>query len=531
MKTIIIDNIRVPVEKAFKEGLDNSILSAVRVRLGTADFEYEGLYKKALDARRKGRISHVISARIGLDDSFVTGGIKNLREIKEYENIPLPSGDKKIKNPPVVVGSGPCGLFCAYILASEGYEPVIIERGEDIDSRKEAVRHFWKSGVLDTESNVQFGEGGAGTFSDGKLVTRINDRRCDFVINKLIDNGAPRDIGYEARPHIGTDALGPVIRSIRNEIIRLGGRFLFKSKVTGIDAGDSIRSVRINDEYDIPADILVIAIGHSARDTYEMLFEKGLAMEAKSFSAGVRIEHLQSDVNYSQWGKQGKYISKAADYSLSKRFVDRAAYTFCMCPGGVVVNASSENEALTVNGMSYNLRNGKNANSAWVAEVKPTDLGSSHPLGGIKFQREIEKAAFTAGGGNYMAPVQLLGDFIDNRSSSGLGKIKPAFTGRTNFSNINDILPEFIAGTLKSSLESFKNKLTCFFDKDAVLTGCETRTSAPVRILRDQLYESISVKGIYPAGEGAGYAGGIMSASVDGIKVAESIIKLYNYSG
>ncbi len=530
MITLIIDNIRVPVETAFKEGLDNSIMSAVRMRLGTADFEYRGLFHKSIDARRKGRINHVLSARIGIDDTFNTDNVENARVFFNDAPVTLAQGNIKIENPPVVVGSGPCGLFCAYILASNGYDPIIIERGEDIDARKESVRGFWKTGVLDPDSNVQFGEGGAGTFSDGKLVTRINDKRCDMVIKAFLSNGAPKEIGYEARPHIGTDALVPVIKSIRREIEKLGGRFIFRAKLTDISANGSIQSVRVNDEYDIAANVIVLAIGHSARDTFGMLFDKGLEMEAKPFSAGVRIEHLQKDVNFAQWGNQGRFILSAADYSLSSRISGRAAYTFCMCPGGVVVNASSEKDALTINGMSYNARNGKNANSAWVAEIRPGDLAAKHPLSGITFQREIEKAAFLAGG-NFNAPVQLLGDFINDRTSTKFGKIKPSYTGETIFHDINSIIPAFICNTLKTSLTGFGRKLNCFPDPEAVLTGCETRTSSPVRILRNEEHQSLSMKGVYPAGEGAGYAGGIMSAAVDGIKVAESIIKLYNYIG
>jgi len=531
MKTIIMDNIRVSVEAAFKEGLDNAIISAVKMRLGTADFEYRGLFHKSIDARRKGRINYVLSARIGLDGAIGTEAIKNIRMYKSDKVMALEHGNIEMRNPPVITGSGPCGLFCALTLALNGYNPIIIERGEDIDSRRDSVRGFWKNGGLDPESNVQFGEGGAGTFSDGKLVTRINDNRCDRVIKSFLRNGAPPEIEYEARPHIGTDALVPVIRSIRKEIENHGGRFLFKAKLTDINTNGRIKSITVNEEYDIPADVLVLAIGHSARDTYRMLFDKGFAMVAKPFSAGVRIEHLQKDVDFAQWGKQGRFIETAADYSLSSRMDGRAAYTFCMCPGGVVLNASSENDALNVNGMSYNSRNGKNANSAWVAEVKPGDLGTGHPLGGIAFQREIEKAAYMAGGSNFNAPVQLLGDFINKRKSISFGKIKPSYTGETLFADINSLLPGFVSNALKTSLADFGNKLNCFTDSESILTGCETRTSAPLRILRNDENESNSIKGVYPAGEGAGYAGGIMSSAVDGIKVAESIIKLYNYPG
>ena len=531
MKTIILDNIRIPVEKAFRDGLDTSILSAARQRLGTADFEYDGLFHKSIDARRKGKINHVLSVKIKVDDSFDSNGIKNSRILKKKDTLRIKNGDAWLNHPPVIAGSGPCGLMCAYTLSIYGFSPIVLERGRDIDRRYEDVRKFWKTGLLDINSNVQFGEGGAGTFSDGKLVTRINDHRCSDVIDLFLKHGAPLTIRYEAKPHIGTDALRPVIKGIREEIISLGGRFLYESELTGINFDGGVKSVTVNNEYELPADIVVLAIGHSARDTYEMLFDSGFAMEPKPFSAGVRIEHLQDDVNHSQWGNQARFIDSAAEYSLSRRAGSRAAYTFCMCPGGVVVNASSEEKSLTINGMSYHERRGRNANSAWVAEVKPSDLGSGHPLGGLAFQREIEKQAYYAGGGGFRAPVQLLGDFLKGLKSSAFGRVRSSFTGATSFCDLNSVLPGFITAALKDSAMDFGKRLSCFQDHDAVLTGCETRTSAPLRILRNKEFESLSVKGVYPAGEGAGYAGGIMSAAVDGIKVAETIIKLYNYSG
>lgn len=530
MKIIILDNIRVPVQKGFGRGLDNSIMSVARQRLGTTDFEYMGISHKSIDARHKNKINYVISARIKIDDSFIIDEIKGckLHEIKEREQIP--SGDIRLKNPPVIAGSGPSGLFCAYLLALQGFEPIVLERGDDIDTRKKKVKKLWTQGEIDPESNVQFGEGGAGTFSDGKLVTRINDPRCGFIIDVFLKHRAPSEIAYEAKPHIGTDVLAPMIKSIREEIKGLGGKFIFNAKLTDIDMDSKLKSVRVNDEYDIDTDLLILAIGHSARDTYEMLHERGVLLEQKPFSAGVRIEHLQYDVNSSQWGKMAGVIKTSAEYAMHTRINNRAAYTFCMCPGGVVVNASSEDGGLTVNGMSYNARNGRNANSAWVTEVWPDDLGSKHPLAGIAFQREIEKKSFLAGGGKYGAPVQKLGDFINGDVTDKFGGVKPSYTGETQFADLNKVLPDFISETLKSSLKVFGRKLEFFRDPYALLTGCETRTSSPIRIKRTPEHESVTHKGIYPAGEGAGYAGGIMSAAVDGMKVAESIIKLYNYS-
>ncbi|MFO7612167.1 MAG: NAD(P)-binding protein, partial [Clostridia bacterium] len=520
MKTIIIRGIAVPVEKAFRDGLDYSVESFVRDRLGTSEFEYAGLCGKSIDARRKTNIKYVVSAKARVDDGFDAVG-RGFVVLQKPARDVLIKGGKTLVNPPVIAGSGPCGLFCAYLLARNGFSPLVIERGEAIDERKKSVRDFWKTGNLDPESNVQFGEGGAGTFSDGKLVTRINDPRCSLIEEILMENGAPASISYEAKPHIGTDILSNVIKNIRDEIISLGGKFQYDSRLSGVKVRDGVlKAVEVNDEYEIRTDVLVLAVGHSARDTYRMLLDAGVEMEQKPFSAGLRIEHLQTDVNYSQWGEQSKYMDEAAEYSLNQRTGNRTAYTFCMCPGGVVVNASSEQGFLSINGMSYSKRKGRNANSAWVAEVRPSDLGSSDPMAGVEFQRRMEEAAYIAGGGGFTAPVQLLGDFIKGRTGSRLGRVRPAFTGRTAFAELGGVLPEFISGSLRMSLGGFAGKLPFFIDEEAVLTGCETRTSSPLRIKRNEDFISVSHNGVYPAGEGAGYSGGIMSSAADGLKVA-----------
>ncbi|MBN2558314.1 MAG: hypothetical protein JXB33_06140 [Clostridia bacterium] len=531
MKTILIKGIAVPVEKAFREGLDNSVESFVRRRLGTSDFEYAGLYGKSIDARRKSNIKYMVSAKVRIGDAFDAAG-RGFAVLEKPVRDVMAGGGRMLANPPVIAGSGPCGLFCAYLLAQYGFSPLVIERGKAIDDRKKSVRDFWKTGNLDPESNVQFGEGGAGTFSDGKLVTRINDPRCLLIEEILMKHGAPASISYDAKPHIGTDILSNVIKNIRNEILSLGGRFQYDSRMSGIKVQNGmLQAVLVNDEYEIGTDVLVLAIGHSARDTYRMLLDAGVGMEQKPFSAGLRIEHLQADVNYSQWGEQSKYIEEAAGYSLNQRTGDRTTYTFCMCPGGVVVNASSEQGYLSINGMSYSNRRGRNANSAWVAEVRPCDLGSSDPMAGVEFQRRMEEAAFKAGGGGFTAPVQLLGDFIKGGTGSHFGRVRPAFTGRTAFAELGGILPGFIAESLRMSLDGFARRLPFFIDNEAVLTGSETRTSSPLRIRRNTDCISVTHNGIYPAGEGAGYSGGIMSSAVDGLKVAESIIKMYNYRG
>ncbi len=530
MKTVIVQNIRISAEEAHKTGLEQCIKKALDDKLGTKNFNYKGLHTKSLDARRKGRLCHVVSARVEVDDSYpVTQNDLSLYVETKYEK--MSCGERVLKKRPVIAGSGPCGLFCAYLLAIHGFRPLVLERGRNIERRRLDVAKLWNKGDLDENSNAQFGEGGAGTFSDGKLVTRINDPRCGFVTDVLMENGAPEDIAYEARPHIGTDLLQGVVGSIRDKIKLMGGEFLYETKLSGIQCGaDGIKSVYADDTT-IETDILVLAIGHSARDTYGMLYKNGVDFIQKPFSAGVRIEHLQKRVDEARLGRQSVFVEEPAEYMLSARPGGRGVYTFCMCPGGTVINAASEKNGLVVNGMSNRARSGLNANSAWVAEVKPSDFGSSHPLAGIDFQVKMENDAYNAGGGGFKAPVQMLGDFLLERRSGAFKSVHPSYTGMTSFADINGILPVFIRDSLKAALPAFANKLKFFDDKDAVLTGSETRTSAPVRMTRNENFESTSIKGIYPAGEGAGYAGGIMSSAVDGLRVAESIIKLYNYRG
>ena len=525
-----IRNISISVEQAFHEGLEESLAKSISGFLGSKEFKLKGILRKSIDARHRSRVSYNISALVSVDGHLNTGG--NIFPYKEYEYKLQEQGTEELHERPVIIGSGPCGLFCAYILAVHGFKPMVIERGSVIQERRKKVRAFWSGLELDEETNVQFGEGGAGTFSDGKLVTRINDPRSRFVLLKMTEAGADRRILYESKPHIGTDRLIGVIENIRNEIIGLGGTFLFDTKVTDISTKNGkIKSIKINDSDDISAQVVIAAIGHSSRDTYGMLFKNEIAMEQKQFSAGLRIEHLQKVVDETQWGRDRKYLSEAAEYSANCKMPERNAYTFCMCPGGVVVNAASEKGMLTVNGMSYSGRDGINSNSAWVAEVKAGDFPSSHPLAGIELQRQMEAMAFSAAGRSGIAPVQKLADFIEGRKSLNFGRIKPSFTGDTVFSDLNGVLPVYLSKALKGSLRSFSSRLPFFNDPDAVLTGTETRTSSPVRIIRDENMQSPGITGLYPAGEGAGYAGGIMSAAVDGIKVAEEIVKRYNYLG
>jgi len=434
-----------------------------------------------------------------------------------------------MKHRPIVVGMGPAGLFAGLILAQNGYKPLIIERGESVDKRSKTVDNFWKGAPLNVESNVQFGEGGAGTFSDGKLTTRIKDRRCDLVVKAFIDNGAPEEIRYLGKPHIGTDILKDVVVNIRKKIIENGGEVRFNSKLQDIIARDGeIEAVVANGEK-IPCDNLILAIGHSSRDTYEMLFKNKIFMEPKAFAIGVRIEHSQDMINESQYGKFKNHPKlKAADYTLTHNTESgRGVYSFCMCPGGVVVAAASEENRLVTNGMSYYKRDRDNANAAMVVTVGPKDFGGDAPLSGMEFQRNYEALAYKVGGGNYHAPVQLLGDFMKDVPSTKLGAIKPSYEPGYSFKNLKDCLPSQVIGALKEGITVFDKKIKGYGDYDAIMTGIETRTSAPVKITRTETLESISIKGLYPCGEGAGFAGGIMSAAVDGIKCAEAIMKKF----
>jgi len=529
MKSILINSIKVPVEEAYHKGLENCVRDNLQHVLKSDNYKYVGLHRKSIDARRKKNIYYNISAEVEVEDSFNVENIINAKEYEIYTPNKLVIGKKKMESNVVIVGAGPCGLFTALLLAQYGYNPIVIERGSDIDIREQKVKDFWKNNILDVNNNVQFGEGGSGTFSDGKLVTRVKDIRARYVIDTFHKFGAKDSIKYEAKPHIGTDQLKTIIKNIRNEIISNGGTFLFDTHMTNlIIKNNKIKAITVNNKENIDCDILVLAIGHSARDTYELLYDRGVSMIQKSFSMGLRIEHLNSDINYAQFGKSYRFINESAEYYLSGKINNRSAYTFCMCPGGVVVNAASEEQAVTTNGMSFSKRDGINSNSAWVVNVNTSDFKDKHPLSGIEFQRNLERKTYIAGGSNYNLPIQTMKDFLNDEKTTSLRRIKPSTTSGYEFSNLNDILPNFIKDTLKGTLKGFDNKLRGFANENAILTGCETRTSSPVRIVRDENLTSINIQGIYPGGEGAGYAGGITSAAIDGLKLAEKIIETYN---
>ena len=495
----------------------------------TAIIKYAYL-KKSIDARKKDNVLYNFSVCVEVngDEDKIISKNKKIKKYIKPQRLQVEKLQNALNNPPVVCGSGPAGLFCAYILAKAGLNPVLIERGADADTRKQAIDNFIKTGVLNESTNVQFGEGGAGTFSDGKLNTNIRDFRCREVLEVFCECGAPQEILYNVKPHLGTDNLINIVKNLRNKIIELGGKVCFNTTLTDIIYKDNMLTGVVVEEngntFEIATNHLVLATGHSARDIFEMLKKHSVNMEKKPFSVGVRIEHKQEDINKSQYGEFYKYLP-SADYKLAVHLNNqRSVYTFCMCPGGEVVPATSQKEHLVVNGMSAFKRDKENANSALLVNVEPTDFPENDILAGVDFQQKYEHLAFILGGSNYKAPAQLVGDFLKDKPSEKQGEITPSYPLGVTWCEIKNCLPQFVSDSLKQALPLFNNKIKGFSKYDAVLTGVETRSSSPIRVLRDESLQS-SIKGIYPCGEGAGYAGGIMSAGVDGIKVAMAIIE------
>ena len=487
--------------------------------------------KQSLDARKKPELfySYTVELEVAEEENVVHKA-KNPQAVICTETryqFPEP-GEGKLSRPPVIIGTGPAGLFCGLLLARHGYRPVLLERGEDVDTRRKKVDCFWETGVLDGRSNVQFGEGGAGTFSDGKLNTMVKDplKRSQLVQEIFCEFGADPSVLYENKPHIGTDVLASVVKNMRQEIVRLGGEVRFGCQVTDIlvERG-SICGVVTEDGTAVPAQAVILAIGHSARDTFEMLLDRGVPMDKKAFAVGLRIQHPQALIDLSQYGTKDAGELGAASYKLTRQTGSgRGVYSFCMCPGGYVVDASSEQGRLAVNGMSYHARGGKNANSALIVTVTPEDFPDDTPLGGVMFQRRLEEQAFRAAGGKI--PIQLYGDFKENRRSGQLGGVEPQMCGQWDFADVRGIMPESLNLPLIEAMEGFGGMIRGFDRHDALLAGIESRTSSPVRIWRNENFES-SLSGLYPCGEGAGYAGGITSAAMDGIKVAEAIARAF----
>ncbi len=480
--------------------------------------------KKSIDARNKNNVHFVYSvdceAQTAVQD-------KDIEKINPVETLRF--NLKKTTHRPIVVGSGPAGMFAGLALAEAGLKPIILERGADVDTRRQDVAAFWHTGNLNPDSNVQFGEGGAGTFSDGKLMTGIKkDKFTSKVLHELASAGAPPEILYLAKPHIGTDKLVQVVRNIRRKIIELGGEYCFNSKLDDlIIKDDKLTAIKVRtsaEVYELEADCVFLAIGHSARDTFEMLHKCGVNMEQKPFSVGVRIEHRQSLINKAQYGKAANspYLG-AADYKMAVHLpTGRSVYTFCMCPGGVVVAAASEIGGVVTNGMSEFARSAENANAALLVGVSAKDFGSDDPLAGMYFQRRLEQSAYIAGDKTYRAPAQLVGDFLKKRKSTKFGEVCPSYQPQVVLGDLSHVLPSEIADSLRCGIAQMANKLRGFDSYDAVLTGVESRSSSPVRIVRDETMQS-NIKGLYPCGEGAGYAGGITSAATDGLKAVYAL--------
>ena len=475
--------------------------------------------KKSIDARDKDNIYYNYTFDLVCESEY---DIKNCIHIDEPVNEEI-QVKRKSKDRPIIIGSGPAGLFCALTFINNGIKPIIFEQGDKVDERVSKVDNFKNNRVLDIHSNVQFGEGGAGTFSDGKLTTGINSSYCNQVLELFYKFGAPKEILYLNKPHIGTDNLVKIVKNIRNYIESLGGEYHFNEEITDFII-DNNRVVGVVGKEKYYSDTVVLAIGHSARKTFKKLYDLNVLMEKKPFSVGVRIEHLQKDINKSQYGDKSKLKLPPAEYKLVYHGKDRSAYTFCMCPGGVVIASSSGEGEIVTNGMSTYKRDLENANSALLVNVVPEDFKKDYPLSGIDFQKELEEKAFVLGGENYNAPVQRVEDFLNNKVSTKIGSVRPTYLPGVRLTNLNEILPEFVSNTMKEAIYYFDKKINGFNNPDAILTGVETRSSSPVRIIRDMNYES-NIKGLFPCGEGPGYAGGIMSAAIDGIKCAKTILE------
>ena len=476
------------------------------------------IVKKSIDARNKNDVFYNYTIDMEYDGEYDLKNVVHI-EKEKLEDIVV---RRKSNDRPIIIGCGPAGLFCALTLIENGVKPIIFEQGSCVDERVKDIEEFRMNRKLNTLSNIQFGEGGAGTFSDGKLTTGINSSYCNRVLEVFHKFGAPKEILYINKPHIGTDNLINIIRNMREYIKSLGGEFYFNEKIEDfiIEDGNVIGVVGKDKYY---SDTVILAIGHSARDTFYKLYEYDVLMEKKNFSVGVRIEHKQSMINDSQYGTVTKLKLPPAEYKLVYHGENRSCYSFCMCPGGYVMASSSEENSIVTNGMSEYKRDGENANSALLVNVLTTDLGDN-PLSGIDFQEKLEKDAFVLGGSNYNAPIQRVEDFLNNRKSTFIGEVKPTYLPGVTLSNLNDILPKFVSETLKEGIIYFDKKIKGFAYGDAILTGVETRSSSPVRIIRNEEFLS-NISGLYPCGEGPGYAGGIMSAAVDGIKCAIKILE------
>ena len=532
---IRITELRLPIEHAPEE-LEAAILK--RLGITSKDLVDFIVFKRSYDARKNIALAFIYTIDVSVknEEAILTqfGHDQHVRTSPDTSYHFVAQANNQSDNPlaerPVVIGFGPCGIFAALVLAQMGFKPIVLERGKQVRERTQDTWGLWRKNVLNPESNVQFGEGGAGTFSDGKLYSQIKDPKFygRKVIQEFIKAGAPEEIAYVAKPHIGTFRLVGVVEKMRQEIISLGGEVRFQQKVTGFEIKDGeMAGIHLESGEKLAARHVIIALGHSARDTFKALHEAGVYIEPKPFSVGFRIEHPQSLIDRARLGPHaGNPLIGAADYKLVHHAKNgRAVYSFCMCPGGTVVAATSEENRVVTNGMSQYSRNERNANAGIVVNVDPEDYGGSaeNPLAGIDFQRSLESKAFELGGRNYEAPGQLVGDFIAGQTSTEFGKVIPSYKPGVHLTDLAQALPDFVIEAMREALPAFDKKIKGFAMHDAVLTGVETRTSSPLRITRGNNYQSLNIKGLYPAGEGAGYAGGILSAGVDGIKVAEAL--------
>lgn len=525
---IRITQVKLPITHTYEDLL---IRTAKLLRISDDQIKSIRIVKQSVDARKREDIcySYVLDVETDREELVVKRSRNANASVSREKPYRFPaSGAGRLTVPPVIIGSGPAGLFCGLMLARHGYRPLILERGGSVEERTKQVKAFWDEGRLDPNCNVQFGEGGAGTFSDGKLNTLVKDPigRNRKVLELFAEFGADPSICYVNKPHIGTDVLSRIVASMRREIIRLGGQVRFHSQVTDFFIRDGrLIGLEINGSEQIPAEAAVLAVGHSARDTFETLLQRKVPMDAKAFAVGLRIQHPQSMIDEAQYGQEAAGILGPASYKLTHTSQNgRGVYSFCMCPGGFVVNASSEEGRLAVNGMSYHARDGKNANSALIVTVTPADFGEDGPLSGIAFQRKLEEAAYQAGNGKI--PVQLYEDFKEDRISTRYGQVEPQFQGAASFANLRRVLPAPLSDSLMEGIERFGAIIPGFDRGDSILAGIESRTSSPIRIHRDERLES-QIKGLFPCGEGAGYAGGITSAAMDGLKVAEELAGRY----